>query len=150
MTPTHHLVPTPAAPTWAVFNHYRAGQSHKPWKELMTSLWHGTRRTPAEKSLNNRAGQVHSKREDRETRREGNDSLQKDRLPGIILQEQKKWVRRMDYFWRKKCDRLKDRNLYQGLSHAHTRNREEVRKHHVVLSGAVSFGLNAVSCQGTL
>lgn len=40
--------------------------------------------------------------------------------------------------------------MYQSLSHAHTRSHEHVWKHHAVLSGAVNFGLNAVSCQGTL
>lgn len=135
MTAAHHLVPTPAASAWA--------DLIKPWPKLMPR----TGRTPAEKSLNNRAGQIHSKRKDRGTGRGDNDSHQADRLPGIMLQEDKKWVRRMGNLWRKKCERLKDRKLYQGLSHAHSRNHEHEWKHQVVLSGAVSFGL---SCQGTL
>lgn len=57
-----------------------------------------------------------------------------------------KWVISVE----KTCERLEDRNLYQALSHGHSRNHEHVWKHHIVLSGAVNFGLNAAPCQGTL
>lgn len=43
-----------SSPNLSCFNHHRAGQSHKPGTELMTNLWHGTGRAPAEKSLNNK------------------------------------------------------------------------------------------------
>lgn len=84
------------SPILSWFNQYRAGQSHKPWTELMPNLWHRTGRTPAGQSLNNRAGQTHSKRKDRGTGRGDNDSYQANRLPGIMLKNIKsgseEWV----------------------------------------------------------
>lgn len=62
----------------------------------MPNLWHRTGRTPAGKSLNNRAGQTHSKKKDRGTGRGDNDSHQAYRLPGIMLKNIKsgseEWV----------------------------------------------------------
>lgn len=137
------------SPILSWFNQHRAGQSHKPWTELMPNLWHRTGRTPAGKSLNNRAGQT--QQEKRQGNRKGRQWQPSSKQAARHnAEEHKKWVRRMGNLWRKKWERLRDRKLYQGLSHAHTRNHEHGWKHHVVLSGAVNFGLNAVSWQGTL
>lgn len=101
VTSVNDCCPSPcsntSSPKLSWFNQCRATKPGQNWCQAF-----GTgQRTPAGKSLNSRAGQVHSKRKDRGTGRGDNDSHQADRLPGRMLQEHKKWVRRMGNFWRK-------------------------------------------------